>query len=69
MTMSDGYDTKKLTLYPHATPNMELENSLWIDTEDESVLPVLTIGKALSFKDNIEDELINYFIYDPSSVT
>jgi hypothetical protein len=48
MTISDGYDTKKLTLYPHATPSMEPENSLWMD---ERALPVLTIGKALSFKD------------------
>ena len=46
MTIFDGYDTKKLTLYPHATPNMEPENSLWMDMEDESALLVLTIGKA-----------------------
>ena len=69
MTISDGYDTKKLTLYPHATPSAEPKNSLWMDTEAESALPVLTIGKALSFKDEIEDELINYFICDPSTVT
>jgi hypothetical protein len=69
MTISDGYDTKKLTLYPHATPSVELENYLWMDLEDESALPVLTIGKSLSFKDETEDEIINSFIYDPSSVT
>jgi hypothetical protein len=69
MTISDGYDTKKITLYPHATPSAEPENSLWMDTEDESALPMLTIGKALSFKDDMEDELINFFICDPSVVT
>jgi hypothetical protein len=69
MTISDGYDTKKLTLYPQATPNAEPENSLWMDTEAKSALPVLTIGKALSFKDETEDELINCFICDPSIVT
>jgi hypothetical protein len=69
MTISDGYDTKKLTLYPHATPSVEPENSLWMDIEDERALPVLTIGKALSFKDEIEDELINIFISDPPVVT
>jgi hypothetical protein len=58
MTRSDGYDTKKLTLYPHATPSAKPENSLWMDTEDGSALPVLTIGKALIFKDEMEDELI-----------
>ena len=69
MTISDGYNTKKLTLYPHATPSAEPENSLWMDTEAESALLVLTIGKALIFKDEMEDELINCFICDPSTVT
>jgi hypothetical protein len=69
MTIMDGYDTKKLTLYPHATPSVEPENSLWMDIEDGSALPMLTIGKALSFKDETEDELINFFICDPSTVT
>jgi hypothetical protein len=69
MTISNGYDTKKLTLYPHGTPSAEPGNSLWMDTEDERSLPVLTIGKALSFKYEIEDELINCFICDPSAVT
>jgi hypothetical protein len=40
-----------------------------MDTEDGSALPMLTIGKALSFKDETEDELINFFICDCSSVT
>jgi hypothetical protein len=69
MTISDGYDTKKLTLYPHATPSVEPGNSLWMDIEDESALPVLTIGTSLSFKDETKDELINFFIYEPSTVT
>jgi hypothetical protein len=40
-----------------------------MDTEVESALPVLTIGKALSFKDEMEDELINCYICDPSAIT
>jgi hypothetical protein len=40
-----------------------------MDTEAESALPVITIGKALSFKDETKDELINCFICDPSAVT
>jgi hypothetical protein len=51
MTIYDGYDTKNLTLYPHATPSAKPKKYLWMDTEDESALPMLTIGKALSFKD------------------
>ena len=69
MTISDVYDTKKLTLYPHDTPSVEHENSLWMDLEDESALSVLTIGKDMIFKDDTEDDLINRFITDPSIVT
>jgi hypothetical protein len=69
MTISDGYDTKKLTLYSHATPCVEPENYLWVDIDDESALSMLTIGKAPSFKDETEDELINCFICDPCDVT
>jgi hypothetical protein len=32
-------------------------------------LNILTIGKALSLKDSTEDEIINNFICEPSSVT
>jgi hypothetical protein len=56
-------------MYPHATPSTEPKNLLWMDTEDESALPMLTIGKALSFKDETKDELINCFICDSSAVT
>jgi hypothetical protein len=69
MTISDSYDTKKLTLYPHATPSVEPKNSLWMDIEDESALPMLTIGKVLSFKDEIENDLVNRVISNPSIVT
>jgi len=40
-----------------------------MDIEDEISLPVLTIRKSMSFKDEIEDEIINRFISDPSVVT
>ena len=40
---------------------MELE-------EEEGVQPLLMIGKALTFKYETEDETINYFIYEPTSV-
>jgi hypothetical protein len=50
-------------------PVQNLKNSIWMDIEDGSALLVLTIGKALSFKDEKEDELMNFFICDPSAVT
>ena len=36
--------------------------------EEEGVQPLLTIGKALTFKDEIEDDAINNFISEPTSV-
>ena len=69
MTISNGYETKQLTLYPHATPLINNDNSLWVDYDDQTTQPILTIGQALSLKDATEDEVINNFICDPSSMT
>jgi hypothetical protein len=69
MTISNGYETKQLTLYPHATPLINNENFLWVDYDDQTTQPILTIRQALSLKDATEDEVINNFICEPSSVT
>lgn len=68
MTISNGQETKQLTLYPHATPMINNDNSVWVDYEDEETQPILTIGQSLTFKDSSEDELISSFICEPSSV-
>eukprot|EP00253_Pinus_taeda_P036568 PITA_36568 len=69
ITISNGQETKQLTLYPHATPMINNENSVWLDYEDEETQPILTVGQALTFKDSTEDELISNFISEPSSVS
>jgi len=69
MTISNGQETKQLTLYPHATPMINNDNSVWVDYEDEETQPILTIGQALTFKDSTEDELISSFISEPSLVS
>eukprot|EP00253_Pinus_taeda_P023260 PITA_23260 len=68
MTISNGQETKHLTLYPHATPMINNDNSVWLDYEDEETQPILTVRQALTLKDSTEDELIN-FISKPSSVS
>jgi len=60
-----GYDTKKLNLYPLAKPSMETENPFWFDCEEGDVQPMLTIGKAFSFKNETKDDTINSFISNP----
>jgi hypothetical protein len=69
MTISNGYETKQLTLYPHATPLINSDNSVWVDFDDQLTQPILTIRQALSLKYAIEDEVINNFICEPSSMT
>ena len=67
MTISDGTDTKVLTLYLPTRPNLEAETPLWMYLEEEeTVHPLLTIGKSLTFKDETEDDTINSFISEPT---
>ena len=69
MTISDGTDIKNLTLYPPTQPRLEDETLLWMELEEEEgVQPLLTIGKALNFKDETEDNTINNFISEPTFV-
>ena len=69
MTISDGTETKNLTLYSPARPSLEVETPLWMEPEEEEgVQPLLTIGKDLSFKDETEDDATNNFISEPTSV-
>jgi hypothetical protein len=69
MTISNGYETKQLTLYPHATPLINNDNYVWVDFDDQTTQPILTIRQALILKDATEDEVINNFIFEPSSMT
>ena len=69
MTISDGTETKRLTLYPPARPSLETETPLWMELEEEDgVYLLLTIAKALTFKDEIEDDAINSFISEPTYI-
>ena len=54
MTISDGTKIKNLTLYPPTRLILEAETPLWMEPEEEEgVQPLLTIGKALAFKDEL----------------
>ena len=69
MTILNGAEKKSLTLYPPTRPILEAESPLWMELEEEyGVQPLLTIGKSLTFKDEIEDNAINSFISEPTSV-
>ena len=51
MTISDGVAIKNLTLYPPVRPISDIEIPLWMHyEEEEDIQPLLTIGRALTFK-------------------
>ena len=69
MTILDGIEIKNLTLYPLAWKRLEAETPLWMEPEEEEgIQPLLTIGKALTFKDETKDDAINNFIIQPTSI-
>ena len=70
-TISDGNSTKKLVLYPPTKPIKEIKNPLWAEckTEEGNALPLVTVGKALFFKDEIENDKISSFITNHLSIT
>ena len=39
-----------------------------MELEEEGIKSLLTIGKSLTFKDETEDDAINSFISEPTSV-
>lgn len=49
MTISNGCETKQLTLYPHATPMINNDNSVWLDYEDNDTQPIFDYWTSLNF--------------------
>ena len=63
-------DKKSVTLYHPIKPSLDVETPLWVDLEEEeSTHPLLTIGRALNFKNETEDDTINSFISDSMTIT
>eukprot|EP00253_Pinus_taeda_P033640 PITA_33640 len=69
MTISNGCETKQLTLYPHATPMINNDDFVWLDYDDNATQPILTLGQALTLKYTTGDEVISNFLSEPSLVT
>ena len=68
MTIFNGSAIKILTLCRPARQSLDAEIPLWIDLEEEEdIQPLLTIGRALTFKTKTEDDTIYNFISKPTS--
>ncbi|XP_059073307.1 uncharacterized protein LOC131874087 [Cryptomeria japonica] len=62
MVISNGEQTKQITLYPPAQPLLETEDPIWVDSDLEDSLPVLTIEQAYDFEEPTEDNLLVNFL-------
>ena len=59
-----------MTLYHPIKPSLDVETPLWVDLEaEESTQALLTIGRALTFKNENEDDTISNFINEPMVAT
>jgi len=57
-------------MYPPSKLSEYLESPIWdeLEPEENSVQQILTLGKALCFKDETKDDTISSFINNPLSV-
>ena len=63
-------DKKSVTLYHPIKLSLDVETPLWVDLEEEeSTQSLLTIGRALTFKNENEDDTISNFISEPMAAT
>ena len=70
MAISNGTNTKILTLYPPSRPSPDTDTPLWVDLEEEeNAQSLLSIGRAFTYKNETEDDTICSFVSEPMSVT
>ena len=70
---------KNIILYPFVEPSSSVKPRYTLahkpslcnecEFENENVRPIVTIGKAVFFTEEIEDDFISMFISDPHSVS
>ena len=47
MTISDGTETKSITLYPPSRPRLEAETPLWVELEEEDCFSVIVNDREI----------------------
>ena len=64
MTITNGLETKRLSLYPPAIPHLDIGKSQWKSNKtdfDQPINLVLTIDTALALRCPQEDTIISNF--------
>jgi hypothetical protein len=62
MIISNGDQTKELTLYPPAQPLLDTKDPIWVDSDPDDSIPVLTIRQVQYFEDPTNETLLVNFL-------
>lgn len=62
MVISNGEQTKKLTLYPPSQPLLDIEDPTWVDSDSKGFVPVLTIVQVQYFEEPSDDTILVNFL-------
>ncbi|XP_057860869.1 uncharacterized protein LOC131069461 [Cryptomeria japonica] len=62
MVISNGEQTKELTLYPPTQPLLKTNDLVWIDSDFKESLPILTIGQTFDTGECSEEDILVNFL-------
>jgi hypothetical protein len=69
MIISHGTERKRITLYPPAQKPFVIDQLPWLDEtkqqQEEVIQPILSINQAFDFREENNEDLLDYFIYEP----
>ena len=61
MIIANGASRTHLKLFPPSKPPIDTQDPFWIEEDDELILPILTIDRALYLKNQEEDNVYSNF--------
>jgi uncharacterized hydantoinase/oxoprolinase family protein len=69
MLISHGTERKQITLYPSAQKPSVIDQLPWLDETNqqqvEVIQPILSINQAFDFREENNEDLLDYFISEP----
>ena len=69
MIISHGIERKQITLYPSAQRPSMIDQLSWInetkEKQEEVIQPILIINQAFDFREENNEDLLDYFISEP----
>ena len=69
MIISHGTERKQITLYPPSQKPFVIDQLPWLDEtkqqQEEVIQPILSINQAFDFREENNEDLLDYFISEP----